>query len=110
MRKSVYRLTISDENPAGYSHQKISGPDVFFKKSSGVVVPLEEHLTIDPLIVRYADGTYSYNCYHIPTNLNAGSFPSGSMVMEGHSAQSGIDGKKPVEEYDPILGIPRIAG
>jgi hypothetical protein len=25
--------------------------------------------------VRYADGTYSYNCYHIPTNLNAGRFP-----------------------------------
>jgi superfamily II DNA or RNA helicase len=73
---STYRLTISDEYSAGYSHKKVSGADVFFKRSNGAVVALEEHLTVDPLIVRYADGTYSYNCYHIPTNLNAGSFPA----------------------------------
>jgi superfamily II DNA or RNA helicase len=74
--ESIYRLSISEEYPAGYSHKKVAGPDVFFKKSNKDVVPLEEHLTVDPLIVRYADGTYSYNCYHIPTNLNAGSFPA----------------------------------
>lgn len=74
--EAIYRHSISAEFPAGYSHKKISGPDVFFKKSNKVVVPLEEHLRVDPLIVRYADGTYSYNCYHIPTNLNAGSFPA----------------------------------
>lgn len=58
-----------------YSHTKIAGPDVQFKKSNGVVAPLPEHLVVDPLIVRYADGTYSYNCYHIPANLDAGKFP-----------------------------------
>jgi hypothetical protein len=35
-------------------------------------VPLEEYLQKDPLIVRYADGTHSYNCYHIPVKLEAG--------------------------------------
>jgi superfamily II DNA or RNA helicase len=79
--EAAYRLTISDEYQAGYSHQKVSGPDVFFKRSNGVVVPLEEHLTVDPFIVRYADGTYSYNCYHIPTNLNAGSFPASRLEV-----------------------------
>lgn len=29
----------------------------------------------DPVIVRYADGTYSYNCYHIPVSLDAAEFP-----------------------------------
>ena len=27
------------------------------------------------MIVRYADGTHSYNCYHIPTPLEAGVYP-----------------------------------
>nr|WP_276556134.1 DEAD/DEAH box helicase family protein [Bradyrhizobium elkanii] len=72
---ATYRLTISSSLPAGYSHTKIAGPDVQFKKSNGVVAPLPEHLVVDPLIVRYADGTYSYNCYHIPANLDAGKFP-----------------------------------
>jgi hypothetical protein len=70
-----YRLTISDLYTAGYKHEKISGPDVFFQKANGDAEPLIDHLVIDPLIVRYADGTHSYNCYHIPINLDAGIFP-----------------------------------
>ncbi len=27
-----------------------------------------------PFIIRYADGTYSYNCYHIPARLDAGEY------------------------------------
>lgn len=72
---ATYRMSISDGLPAGYSHKKVSGRDLTFKRSNGVVLPLEEHLAVDPFIVRYADGTYSYNCYHIPTNLSAGRFP-----------------------------------
>jgi superfamily II DNA or RNA helicase len=72
---ATYRLTISGTLQAGYCHAKVAGPDVQFKKSNGVVVPLPDHLVVDPLIVRYADGTYSYNCYHIPANLDAGKFP-----------------------------------
>lgn len=33
------------------------------------------YLQRDPVIVRYADGTHSYNCYHIPTKLEAGVYP-----------------------------------
>lgn len=73
---ATYRLSISDGLPAGYGHKKVSGPDVSFKRSNGVVLTLEEHLAVDPFIVRYADGTYSYNCYHIPTHLKAGRFPA----------------------------------
>ncbi|KRR29121.1 DEAD/DEAH box helicase [Bradyrhizobium retamae] len=73
---ATYRLSISNCFPAGYRHTKVSGPDVGFKKKNKEVVPLDEHLAVDPFVVRYADGTYSYNCYHIPTSLNAGRFPA----------------------------------
>ena len=72
---SEYQFQISGEFPGGYQYTKVSGPDVFFKKSNAAPVSLEEHLLRDPFIVRYADGTHSYNCYHIPVRLNAGMFP-----------------------------------
>jgi superfamily II DNA or RNA helicase len=70
--ESVYRLTISTSLPGGYLHEHIAGPKVQFRRGSEPPVPFEEYLQKDPCIVRYADGTYSYNCYHIPVRLNAG--------------------------------------
>jgi hypothetical protein len=55
------RLSVSDDLPAGYSNKNVSGSDASFRRSNGLVLPLEEHLAVDPFIVRYADGTYSYN-------------------------------------------------
>ncbi|MER8719647.1 DEAD/DEAH box helicase family protein [Mesorhizobium sp. M0999] len=71
---SEYKLTISEAMPNGYGHEHISGPLVQFRKSRKDTLALEEYLKTDPFIVRYADGTYSYNCYHIATNLNGGVF------------------------------------
>lgn len=50
----------------------VSGPAVLFRKANDSAIALEEYLQKDPFLIRYVDGTYSYNCYHIPTNLNAG--------------------------------------
>lgn len=47
---------------------------VRFRKGADPAISLEDYLQKDPFIVRYADGTYSYNCYHIPANLNGGLF------------------------------------
>ncbi|WP_338105621.1 DEAD/DEAH box helicase, partial [Microvirga tunisiensis] len=71
---SEYRLSISESLPGGYRHERVSGPAVSFRKGNDPAVPLEEYLQKDPFIIRYADGTYSYNCYHIPANLNAGRY------------------------------------
>jgi len=35
----------------------------------------------DPFIIRYADGTYSYNCFHIAPKLNSGVYPQ-SLIEE----------------------------
>jgi superfamily II DNA or RNA helicase len=73
--KSVYRLEISPALPGGYVYKHKSGHKVSFQKIAKVAEPLEEYLQRDPVIIRYADGTHSYNCYHIPTNLQAGLYP-----------------------------------
>lgn len=71
---SEYRMTISKDLPGGYQHQHVSGPAVRFRKAQDEAIPLEEYLQKDPFIVRYADGTYSYNCYHIATKIDGGIF------------------------------------
>ncbi len=72
---SEYRFLIDGAVEAGYRYEKLSGPDVFFRKSNGPKTDVSEYFVSDPVIVRYADGTYSYNCYHIPVPLDAGEFP-----------------------------------
>ncbi|WP_408950269.1 DEAD/DEAH box helicase [Lysobacter sp. Hz 25] len=71
---SEYRQTISPELQNGYVHAWVSGPRLQFKRGRAAAVDLEDLLVRDPLVVRYADGSYSYNCYHIATQINAGVF------------------------------------
>ena len=72
---SEYKFEISENFAGGYSYTKNSGPDLLFKRSNTEAIKIEEYLMSDPFIIRYADGTHSYNCYHIPVKLNAGTFP-----------------------------------
>jgi superfamily II DNA or RNA helicase len=69
---SHYELLIGETHPGGYAHRHVAGPILQFRKGREEPVAIEEYLQKDPFIVRYADGTFSYNCYHIPTKLNAG--------------------------------------
>ena len=71
---SEYALIISSTKPGGYAYEHISGEKVRIEYGRNPSVPLEEYLVKDPFIVRYADGTHSYNCYHIPVSLNAGAY------------------------------------
>lgn len=77
--QSTYRLSISADLPGGYGHAWVAGPRLKFRKANAEAVPLDEYLVTDPFIVRYADGTHSYNCYHIPTRLDAGTYPKDSL-------------------------------
>ena len=76
---SEYRLTIDGSLPGGYRHEHLTGPLVRFRHGTNAAIDLDEYLQRDPFIVRYVDGTYSYNCYHIPTNINAGLFDRGRL-------------------------------
>ncbi|MDJ0306786.1 DEAD/DEAH box helicase family protein [Dehalobacter sp.] len=72
---SEYSFLIDGSIPAGYRYIKHSGQDVYFQKANGTNIALHEYFVVDPVIIRYSDGTYSYNCYHIPVPMNAGEFP-----------------------------------
>lgn len=72
---SEYRFRIDGAAQAGYRYEKVSGPDAFFLKGNGPKIDLREYFVVDPVIIRYADGTYSYNCYHIPVPIDAGEYP-----------------------------------
>ena len=74
-----YSLTICKDLQGGYQHKHISGPLVRFKIGNSDPIPLPEYLMKDPFVVHYVDGTYSYNCYHIPVRLSAGLFDKGRL-------------------------------
>ena len=74
-----YRLLIDVSLSGGYRHERVSGPVARFKTSRENVLDLEEYLAKDPFIIRYVDGTYSYNCYHIPAKLNADLYDRGRL-------------------------------
>lgn len=79
--KSVYRLAISADLPGGYAYRHQSGPRLSFQHAAKPPEPLEQYLQRDPVIIRYADGTHSYNCWHIPTNLEAGLYPKDDLEV-----------------------------
>lgn len=74
--RSVYSFTIDKAKPNGYLYKLVSGPPVKFKISKSTVRDFDEQMYTDPLVIRYADGTFSYNNFHIPFNLDANNFPT----------------------------------
>jgi hypothetical protein len=69
---SEYRFRVGEHLPGGYQHEHCSGPGVKFRVGMEGGIDLVEYLQRDPFIIRYVDGTYSYNCYHVPAKLAAG--------------------------------------
>lgn len=72
---AIYQLNISEIHVGGYTYKHKSGPNVMFQRVTKDPEPLKDYLERDPIIIRYADGTHSYNCYHIPTKLELGVYP-----------------------------------
>ncbi len=74
-KESTYKLLIGEKYDGGYKYEHTSGDLVSFKFGRGQTLLLQEHVVIDPFIIRYSDGTYSYNNYHIPIKINSGTYP-----------------------------------
>lgn len=73
---SQFCFKIDEKVENGYSHTQISGSEISFRTSKDRIRPFDEQMLIDPFLIRYADGTYSYNKFHIPFDLAADNFPS----------------------------------
>lgn len=74
--RSVYAMRIDPTLPKGYGYELLEGPAINFRISRNTVRSFEDQMYMDPLIVRYADGTFSYNNFHIPFDLGAGNYPA----------------------------------
>lgn len=74
--ESLYRLEISASEEKGYKYSKVSGCDILFKLSQRNQRDFEEQFYIDPPIIRYANGMFSYNNYLIPVEFETTELPS----------------------------------
>lgn len=63
-KETKYKLSYS---PRGCTYTKISGEDVLIRKNSKSPIKLEEYAQKDPVVIFYADGSYSWNNFHVPT-------------------------------------------
>lgn len=72
---STFSFKIGEKYARGYEYVQLSGEKVSFRTSRKMVREFDDQMYIDPLIIRYADGTFSYNNYHVPFDLNAGNYP-----------------------------------
>jgi len=69
---STYSLTIGAGTEKGHcQYELLDGSSISVQYGRGEIRPLEDHLNKDPLIIGYQDGSYSYNWYHIPVDLDA---------------------------------------
>lgn len=72
--ESTYRFSISKELPAGYSYTLVDGDNLSFKRGNGDTIEFDDEIRRDPIIVYYADGSFSYNCYHVTIPDNIGTY------------------------------------
>lgn len=72
--ESIYKLVIDESLDGGYQYEHISGKRIKISRGKNEPEDLEGYARIDPFIIYYTDGTYSYNAYHIPTKLDVGEF------------------------------------
>lgn len=67
-KQSEYKITFTrgaDSGKCTYEH--VGGPTISIKRSNHPALPLAEYIVRDPIVIRYADGSFSYNNYHVAT-------------------------------------------
>lgn len=78
---SEYKLCLlGDTTPKGYAYQLISGPEVFVQRGGSDPVSLSEYMEIDPVMVHYSDGSFSYNAHIVHVSQNIGLYDRREIV------------------------------
>ncbi len=71
---SVYEFIIDGNLNGGFDYRLQKGEPVSIKRLNRNPKPIEEYLQIDPWIIQYVDGSYSYNCFFIKLPDTIGEF------------------------------------
>lgn len=76
-----YKLCILGNTiPKGYAYELISGPEVYVKRGESDPLSLSEYMEIDPVMIQYADGSFSYNAHIVHVSQNIGLYERGDIV------------------------------
>ncbi|MDN7125661.1 DEAD/DEAH box helicase family protein [Pseudidiomarina sp. 1APP75-32.1] len=79
--ESEYKLCLlGDSTPKGYTYQLISGPEVFVQRGESDPIPLSEYMEIDPVMIHYSDGAFSYNAHIVHVSQNIGLYAKEEIV------------------------------
>lgn len=79
--ESEYKLfLLGTSTPKGYNYQLISGPEVFVQRGESDPISLPEYMEIDPVMIHYADGAFSYNAHIVHVSQNIGLYDKGEIV------------------------------
>jgi len=73
-KESVYKFQIDKRLNGGFEYQLYKGEPVSIKRGNGTPKLLQEYLIIDPWVIHYVDGSYSYNSYLIKVNQDIGQY------------------------------------
>jgi superfamily II DNA or RNA helicase len=72
---SEYKLVLLGEGQGKrYDYHLIKGPEIFIKRGESETKSLAEYMEIDPVMIYYADGSFSYNAHIVYVNQNARQF------------------------------------
>ena len=78
---SEYKLCLSAEDlPKGYAYQLISGPEIFIQRGLDEPIALVEYMEVDPVMIHYADGSFSYNAHIVHVSQDIGLFEREDIV------------------------------
>lgn len=73
--RSIYKLEISkDLNSKGYEYHLIEGERIQLQKGTGDLIDFAEYMVPDPVMIYYADGSFSYNNFLVKVPSDIGQF------------------------------------
>lgn len=78
---SEYKLCLlGEELPKGYAYQLISGPEIFIQRGLEEPIALVDYMEIDPVMIHYSDGAFSYNAHIVHVSQDIGLFEREDIV------------------------------
>jgi superfamily II DNA or RNA helicase len=78
---SEYKLVLlGDIQGKRYDYQLTNGPEVFIRRGETEPVSLSTYMENDPVLIYYADGSFSYNAYIVHVTQAVGLFDSTEII------------------------------
>lgn len=78
---SEYKLRIlGNATTKGFTYELTSGPEVLVKRGESDPLTLPEYMEIDPVIIQYADGSFSYNAHIVHVSQTIGLYERADII------------------------------